>query len=68
MIAVVKPGAPAGELSAALDEVERQFRSMPRSEILGEEDLEWSIGTAFVALPNLSGGERRAGGLVMRGR
>jgi hypothetical protein len=38
-----------GRLSAALDEVERQVRSMARSEILGDEDLEWSIGAVFVA-------------------
>ena len=46
----VRHGEASGprDLSAALDEVERQLRSMPGSEVLGHEDLEWSIGTIFV--------------------
>jgi hypothetical protein len=38
----------SAEVAAALDEVERQLRSMPRLEIRGQEDLEWSIGSVFV--------------------
>lgn len=36
------------ELLAALDEVERQLASMPVSEVLRAEDLEWSWGAVFV--------------------
>lgn len=38
----------ADSLSAALDEVQLQLESMSSGEIVGQEDLEWSIGPVLV--------------------
>lgn len=47
MLAMGKDSGPR-TLSAALDEVERQLRSMPSSQVLSDEELEWSFGAVFV--------------------
>lgn len=41
-------GSDQRDLWAALDEVEQQLKSMPDGEVVGAEDLEWSIGAVYV--------------------
>jgi hypothetical protein len=45
---VVRKSSQEDQLSAALDEVERQLRSMSRGEVLGDEELEWFVGAVVV--------------------